>query len=226
MSAPPSRLFDSRRSTEKRRRGWVYSIGPMFTKKFERRVYIAVGVFVFSGALGVSFGAYILWPERRETGYQPAQPIAFSHKLHAGTLEIDCLYCHTGADSGAHALVPPVPTCMNCHTEVQPKGKDGQVKPEIAKLLQHVERSEPIRWNKVHDLADFAYFDHSRHIAADIACQKCHGPVETMEHVRREHGMKMSWCLDCHKQTPQTDRLIADPERSTRAPINCTTCHR
>ena len=71
-------------------------IGSMFSRKFERRVYIAVGVFTFSGALGVSFGAYILWPEHREAGYEPEQPIQYSHKLHAGTLRIECLYCHTG----------------------------------------------------------------------------------------------------------------------------------
>jgi len=198
----------------------------MFSKKFERRIYIAVGVLVFSGALGVSFGAYILWPERRETGYEPAQPIAFSHKLHAGTLQIDCVYCHSGATSGAHALVPPVSTCMNCHTEVQPKDEQGNIKPEITKLLGYWERSEPIRWNKVHDLADFAYFDHSRHIAADVACQECHGAVEKMEHVRRVHGMKMSWCLNCHKQAPLDMDPAVSQERSTRAPIHCTVCHR
>jgi len=198
----------------------------MFSKKFERRIYIAVGALVCSGALGVSFGAYILWPERRETGYEPAQPIAFSHKLHAGTLQIGCVYCHSGATSGAHALVPPVSTCMNCHVEVQPKDPQGKPKPEIAKLLRYWERSEPIRWKKVTDLADFVYFDHSRHIAAGLACQECHGPVERMEHVRRVHGMKMSWCLACHKQAPPDVGLPASQEQPTRAPIHCTVCHR
>lgn len=198
----------------------------MFTRKFERRIYIAVGSLVLSGALGVAFGAYILWPERREAGYEPAQPIDFSHRLHAGTLQIDCMYCHSGVDRGAHALVPPVSTCMNCHTEVQPKDGQGNVRPEIAKLLEYWERSEPIRWNKVHDLADFAYFDHSRHIVTGVACEECHGPVEKMEHIRRVHGMKMSWCLDCHKQAPSEAGSAMSPERSTRAPINCTVCHR
>ena len=198
----------------------------MFSRKFERRIYIAVGVLAFSGALGVSFGAYVLWPERREAGYEPAQPIGFSHKLHAGTLQIDCMYCHSGADSGAQALVPPVSTCMNCHAEVQPKDEQGKILPEIAKLLAHWERSEPIRWNKVHDLADFAYFDHSRHIAAGMTCQECHGAVERMEHIRRVHGMKMSWCLGCHKQAPSEVNPAVSQGRSTRAPIHCTVCHR
>ena len=198
----------------------------MFSRKFERRICIAVGALASSAALGVSFGAYILWPERRETGYQPQQPIAFSHRLHAGTLQIDCMYCHSGADRGAHACVPPVSTCMNCHREVQPKGREGKVRPEIAKLLAYWEQAEPIRWNKVHDLADFAYFDHSRHIVTGVGCQECHGPVESMEHIRRVHGMKMSWCLNCHKQAPSETGLAASQGRSTRAPINCTVCHR
>lgn len=198
----------------------------MFTKKFERRIYIAVAVLVFSVALGVSFGAYILWPERRESGYEPTQPILFSHQLHAGTLQIDCIYCHSGATSGAQALVPSVSTCMNCHREVQPKNSQGQLKPGIATLLGYWERSEPIRWNKVHDLADFVYFDHSRHLAAGLTCQECHGPVETMEHIRREHGMKMNWCLGCHKQTPIDTIPTSEATLATRAPINCSTCHR
>lgn len=198
----------------------------MFSRKFERRVYIAVGVLTFSGALGVCFGAYILWPERREAGYEPEQPIHFSHKLHAGTLRIECIYCHSGADRGPHALVPPVSTCLNCHAEVQPKDKDGNLKPEMAKLLDHWQQKKPIRWEKVHDLADFVYFDHSRHVHARIACQECHGPVEDMVYLRRVHGMKMNWCLDCHKQQPQGGRSAFKPVESTRAPINCTTCHR
>ena len=198
----------------------------MFSKKFERRVYVAAAVLAASGALGVSFGAYILWPERRETGYEPEQPIPFSHKLHAGTLQIDCLYCHSGAREGAHAYVPSVSTCMNCHSQVQPRDNLGNLKPGIATLLESWQHSEPIRWNKVYDLADFVYFNHSRHLAAGLECQKCHGAVERMEHVRRQHGMKMSWCLNCHKQAPPADDPAIEPGRSTLAPIHCTACHR
>jgi hypothetical protein len=189
-------------------------------------VYIAVGVLLLSGALGISFGAYILWPSHREAGYEPEQPIRYSHKLHAGTLRIDCLYCHSEAEKGAHAIVPPVSTCMNCHTEVQPADDQGNIKPEIATLLEHWERGEPIRWNKVHDLADFTYFNHSRHLNAGLECQECHGPVERRDYMRREYGMKMSWCLDCHKQEPSEDDPAGERDRATRGPINCTTCHR
>lgn len=198
----------------------------MFTKRFERRVYVAVGVLLFSVALGTSFGAYVLWPSRREAGYEPTQPIPYSHKLHAGELEINCLYCHTNATKGPYATVPSVATCMKCHEQVQPKDEDGNVTPGMATLLKHWETRTPIVWNKVHDLADFAYFDHSRHMAAGLACQECHGPVETMEHMRRQYGQKMSWCLDCHKQQPTEGEPAFERGDAIRAPIHCTTCHR
>ena len=198
----------------------------MFTRKFERRVYVILGVFLFSGALGTSFGAYVLWPSRREAGYQPQQPIAYSHKLHAGELKIECLYCHSEADKGPHATIPSVSTCMKCHEQVQTKDEEGNLTPAMKTLLEHWERKTPIVWNKVNDLADFAYFDHSRHVTAGLKCQECHGPVETMEHMRREYGLKMSWCLDCHKQEPQAGDPALERGDSMRAPINCTACHR
>ncbi|MHC4441155.1 MAG: cytochrome c3 family protein [Planctomycetota bacterium] len=198
----------------------------MFTRKFERRIYIALAVFLFSCVLGISFGVYVLWPSRLEAGYEPAQPIGYSHKLHAGTLKIECLYCHCQADKGPYATLPSISTCMICHKEVQSKDDRGNLKPDTAVLLEHWEQKKPIIWNKVNDLADFTYFDHSRHLAADMKCQECHGPVETMEHMRREYGLKMSWCLDCHKQKlSEGDSAMAEG-RTTRAPINCTTCHR
>ena len=198
----------------------------MFTRKFTRRVHLALAVLLFSLALGVAFGSFILWPSRREAGYEPAQPIDFSHKLHAGEMKIECLYCHTEAERGAQATVPALSTCMNCHKEVQPKDEHGELKHSIATLLEHWEQDKPVVWNKVHDLADFAYFNHSRHVTSGIECQECHGPVETMERVRRQYGQKMSWCLDCHKQEPAEEPAAYAATWTTRAPINCSTCHR
>ena len=198
----------------------------MFTKQFERRVYVAVIIFLGSAAFGGAFGTYILWPSHREAGYMPKQPIAFSHELHAGTLQIDCQYCHTEADSGPHATVPPLSTCMNCHEEVRPKDAQGDLKPGIVSLLEHWEAEEPIRWNKVHDLADFSFFDHSRHVNSGISCQECHGPVERMEHMQREYGMKMSWCLSCHREPPEENSTAAELGWDTQGPIHCTACHR
>jgi menaquinone reductase, multiheme cytochrome c subunit len=198
----------------------------MFTRKFDRRVYVAIGVVLFAATLGGAFGTYVLWPSNLEAGYEPEQPLPYSHKMHAGTLAIPCLYCHVQAEKGPYATVPALSVCMNCHQEVQPKDEAGRLKPGMAVLLDHWQKREPIMWQKVNDLADFAYFDHSRHMAGGLTCQECHGPIETMEHVRREYGLKMSWCLACHKQPPPAGSPAEARGWPTRAPINCTTCHR
>ena len=197
----------------------------MFTRKFDRRAYVLLGVLAFSAVLGLSFGAYALSPANMETGYQPEQPIYFPHSVMAGKHEIDCLYCHTTAETGPHAGIPPTSLCMKCHQEIQTKDHRGEVKDSIAKLLKYWEAEEPIPWVKVHDLADFVYFDHSRHLTeeAGLECADCHGQVEKMERVERVHSLKMGWCLDCHMQPPPEG---APPEQTTRAPITCSACHR
>jgi hypothetical protein len=198
----------------------------MFTKAFDRRVYAAVAALAGAAALGVSFGVFALWPSNLESGYAPGQPLAFSHLTHAGTLQVDCLYCHAGAWKGPHATVPPVSVCMNCHAQVKPLDFRGQVKPDVAKLLELWDRKEPILWVKVNDTADFVYFDHSRHMAGGVACRDCHGAVERMERVRRASGMKMSGCLECHRQPPLPGRAAPPAEPDHRAPTHCSTCHR
>jgi menaquinone reductase, multiheme cytochrome c subunit len=198
----------------------------MFSKKFDRRVYIALGVLALAGLLGASFGPLVLWPSHREAAYMPEQPIAFDHSMHAGEMKISCLYCHTEAEKGPHATIPPVSTCMNCHAEVQPKTPEGALRPDIQTLLDHWEKKEPILWNKVNDVADFVYFDHSRHVNSGVDCQDCHGDVKKMPHMRREFGLKMSWCLDCHTQGPPEGSNAETLGWDTRAPIHCSTCHR
>ncbi len=201
----------------------------MFTRRFNRIVYLALGVLAVAAFFAVSFSLYALWPSNQELGREPLQPIAFSHKLHAGQLEVPCLYCHSEADKGPHATVPSVATCMNCHAVVQPKDDKGALKPGIAKLLEHTDPKtgkpiKPIFWTKVHDVSDFAYFDHSRHVTgAKLDCRECHGAVETMERIRIVRPVKMGSCLDCHKQPPPEPRADG---RTTRGPIHCSACHR
>lgn len=195
----------------------------MFTRAFDRRIRIAAGVIGFSLLVGASFGTYALWPANLETGYAPQQPIEFSHKIMAGDFKIDCRYCHSFAEKGAHATLPTVESCMGCHDVIQPRNPDGSLRPGIVQLLDYWKKKEPIPWVKVNDLADFVYFDHSRHLAGGVTCQECHGPVETMDRVRRENSLKMGWCLACHTQPPPPG---APPHQTTRAPINCNTCHR
>jgi hypothetical protein len=183
-----------------------------------------------------------------QQGYEPVQPIAFSHRLHAGELQVPCLYCHSGAESSRHAGIPAASTCMNCHRFVTaPLGtiraeeelakKEGRkpvrvVSPEIQKLYdalaldQTMQRDAkktptPIAWTKVHNLPDFVYFDHRPHVAAGVACQRCHGPVETMERVRQVQPLTMGWCVNCHRTANQTG--IAG--RSVNASVDCARCH-
>ena len=197
----------------------------MFSKSFDRRVRLAGGVFAFSLVLGSTFGAYVLWPAHLEMGYQPSQPIEFSHALMAGKHDIACVFCHSTAETGPHAGMPTLSTCMKCHQQIQPKDAHGELKPATAKLLQHWLEMKPVLWNKVYDLADFVYFDHSRHMTptAGLECADCHGAVETMDRVERVSSLKMGWCLDCHMEPPPEG---SPPEKKTRAPITCATCHR
>jgi hypothetical protein len=195
----------------------------VFSRKFDRRFRLLVAVFLLSSVCGVAFGVYALWPGRREAGYEPDQPIRYSHRLHAGTLKIECRYCHWNVDTSPHVAVPRLSTCMKCHAQVQPKDSTGAVRREIAKLLAAWEKKEPVLWEKVHILADFCFFDHSRHIAAGLECRQCHGSIETMERVRRQNPMVMGWCLGCHRDPPPEAKLS---DGRTRAPEFCNSCHR
>ena len=141
-------------------------------------------------------------------GTTPVQPIEFSHKVHAGDYEIPCLYCHSQARKSASAGVPSVNKCVGCHDVVAAE------RPQIRQVMAYWANQEPIPWVKVHDLPDFVHFPHKRHVAADIECQECHGPVETMERVTRMAPMEMGLCLDCHK------------ENSVEHGLDCWTCHK
>jgi hypothetical protein len=129
----------------------------------------------------------------RDQGYSPVQPIAFSHRIHAGEAKVPCLYCHYAARRSPHAGIPPASVCMNCHGLLTRQTAD------IQKLREAVLQGRPISWVKVHNLPDFVHFDHSQHVGAQVACQSCHGAVEAMERVRQEMPLAMGWCLDCHQ---------------------------
>tara|TARA_R110002073_G_scaffold40547_5_gene115244 strand:- start:396414 stop:397610 length:1197 start_codon:yes stop_codon:yes gene_type:complete len=157
-----------------------------------------------------------------DEGYQPIQPIAFSHKIHAGDNKIDCQYCHSSAKHSKTSGIPSVNVCMNCHksiSEVAPETAtaehskefyDGEIqkiydaigwdKEELAYIENY--EQQPIKWERIHNLPDFAYFNHSQHVTVGgVQCQKCHGPVETMEEVYQFSPLTMGWCISCHKET-------------------------
>jgi uncharacterized paraquat-inducible protein A len=143
-------------------------------------------------------------------GYTPAQPIEFSHRLHAGESRIPCLYCHYAATRSQHAGIPAASVCMNCH------GMLTRQTAEIQKLRESVLQRRPIRWIKVHNLPDFVHFDHSQHVRASVACQACHGPVERMARVTQQMPLTMGFCLSCHEARGVGDR----GERT-----DCARCH-
>jgi mono/diheme cytochrome c family protein len=158
-----------------------------------------------------------------EQNYQPEQPIAFSHALHAGENQIDCNYCHSSARHSKHSGIPSANVCMNCHMYVDGSEitddagnlkYDGEGSPEIAKIYaaigwdsenrEYIEdyEQQPIKWVRIHNLPDLAYFNHSQHVnAAQLECQECHGPVETMEEVYQYSELTMGWCINCHRET-------------------------
>ena len=161
----------------------------------------------------------------------PAQPIMFSHVIHAGSFQIDCQYCHADARRSKYAGLPSVERCMGCHRVI-----GAQDNPEIAKIHQYASRGEPIPWVRVFKVPEFTYFPHKPHVRAEVACQSCHGPIEQMRVVGARTGprllndlanlvglkpaappLTMGWCIDCHRQQNAT--------RNTQAPLDCIACH-
>ena len=156
-------------------------------------------------------------------GYEPTQPIPFSHKKHAGDYKIDCKYCHVAVERSRHASVPSLNICMNCHTSVKTDS------PLIQKLAKHYYEGKPIAWEKVHLLPEFVKFNHAPHVNAGIDCTTCHGPVETMARVKQVETLSMGFCVDCHRvhQDINMGREKKKIKSGLREgpPINCSTCH-
>ncbi len=152
-----------------------------------------IWVFVLLSLKATVDGAYSVGVQQ---GYAPKQPISFSHKLHAGEYKIDCNYCHTGVNRGQSAHIPSANICMNCHGVIKKES------PEIQKIYTSIENNQPIEWVRVHNLPDFAYFNHSQHVnVAGLECQTCHGEIEQMEVIQQRSSLTMGWCIDCHRKT-------------------------
>lgn len=172
---------------------------------------IAGGLIVILGAFGYRYGMTEVGIQQ---GYSPEQPINYSHELHAGQYEIDCKYCHSIAEKSKSASIPSANTCMNCHRYVQAKDKNGgKISPEIQKIYDAIgydgEKMEyiagyeqkPIKWVRIHNLPDLAYFNHSQHVkVGGVECQTCHGPIQEMAKVEQFSELTMGWCVNCHRE--------------------------
>ncbi len=134
-------------------------------------------------------------PENTDVGYQPVQPVPYSHALHVGKLGLDCTYCHTTVDKAAFAAIPPTQTCMNCHTNVMTES------PKLAPVRESWNSGKSIEWVKVHDLPDYSYFNHSAHVNKGVSCVECHSRVDQMDErgVYQAKNLSMGWCLECHR---------------------------
>ncbi|RMD96986.1 MAG: hypothetical protein D6812_16070, partial [Deltaproteobacteria bacterium] len=183
-----------------------------------------VAVFLLYWSLG-GYRYHHLWGN--DQGYEPQQPIAFSHALHAGEMEISCLYCHSGAERGPVAGVPAVGVCMNCHRIVDRRRGQEHPSPEIAKIRaawesRKSDTPKPIRWVRVHQLPAFVTFTHEAHVRNGITCQECHGPVQEMERIRQVSDLTMGWCVNCHRKEGVE---VPTHWLRSQASTDCNICH-
>ncbi|CAN5492746.1 cytochrome c3 family protein [soil metagenome] len=179
----------------------------IFPRKANAYPLLSLGV-LGVGALVVVFAAwYWMSPEFLEVGYEPQQPVPYSHALHVGQLGIDCRYCHNHVEQSPHANVPATQTCMNCHNQIQ----TGSL--ALLPVRESWATGDPIQWVKVHQLPDYAHFSHAAHVNVGVGCESCHGRVDQMEVVYTVANLSMGWCLDCHR----------DPSEHLRPPSEVTT---
>lgn len=184
----------------------------VFNRLVRNKKLVFFTVLLMAGLLATA-GWKNLWNVGVHEGYMPVQPIKFSHQLHAGVNQIDCQYCHGGAYKSKNASIPSANICMNCHQGITGAEQyGGEISPEIMKIYkaldydpatgEYGDNPRPIQWVRIHNLPDFAYFNHSQHVVvAGLECQTCHGPVETMEEVYQYSPLTMKWCVDCHVST-------------------------
>jgi hypothetical protein len=221
---------------------------PAIFPRWTNHIPIALGVLAPLGGVATVFAVwYWFSPLYTDAGYRPAQPVPYSHKLHAGEMGIDCRYCHNTVEVAAAANVPPTATCMNCHEGlVSATNPGGPYHNRVAPLRESFTTGEPVEWIRVHMLPDYAYFNHSAHIAAGVGCVSCHGRIDQMVVVEQYQPLSMGWCLDCHRDPKPELRPVAevtnmawdkdvanydpdrDPQRTRKVnpPTHCSGCHR
>ncbi|HWP59561.1 MAG TPA: cytochrome c3 family protein [Candidatus Acidoferrales bacterium] len=206
------------------------------------KVSLFAGVFLLA-AFFSSLAAIYRSPYVTQAEVVREQPVQFSHKHHVGDDGIDCRYCHTSVEESAFAGIPPTKTCMNCHSQIWSDS------PTLAPVRQSLDAGTPIAWNRVHNLPDFVYFDHSIHVNKGVGCVTCHGRVDRMPLTWQQQSLLMEWCLECHRQPeryvrpraevfnmdwqPPGDalalgrKLVREYEIQSPAVLtSCSTCHR
>lgn len=211
----------------------------LFPKKANLLPILTLVGALLGGVLLIFLVWYYFSPEYTVVGYQPTQPVEYSHRLHAGQLGMDCRYCHNWVENSPHANVPPTQTCMNCHRAVKTQSL------KLQPVRQSWATGEPIRWVKVHHLPDYAHFAHSVHTGNGVGCETCHGRIDQMEVVAQQEPLSMGWCLECHREPelylrPEDEittmgyvqpadfverNLARIRQEGIQPPENCSACH-
>jgi hypothetical protein len=201
---------------------------------------IALGLFM--SVVVVSAGVwYYFTPKYTRVGYQPIQPVPYSHATHVGQLGLDCRYCHTGVETSWYANIPSPSVCMNCHSQVLPND------PRLAPVRDSFKSGQPVPWVQIHRTPDFVFFNHAVHVNRGVSCVSCHGQVNQMDEVRHAKPLSMGFCLECHRNPAPNLRPLDqvynldwtnDPARQAesgarfvnewkiRSSQYCSTCHR
>ena len=214
----------------------------LFPKSVNRLpLQIIIYLFVLGG-IATAGVTYYMTPKYTRVGYAPVQPVPYSHALHAGQLGIDCRYCHSNVETSGFANLPTAQTCMNCHSQVKPTS------PLLAVVRESYATGKPVPWIQVHQLPDYAYFNHSIHIARGVSCVECHGRIDQMDVVTHAKPLSMGFCLDCHRdpaphlrpraevtnlawRAPSADAQLAMGQKfvhdwNVNPPQTCSGCHR
>jgi len=218
--------------------------GPFIFPRWTNGVRVVVAIVAATlPAYIVLLFAYGASPNATDVGYQPPQPVAYSHALHAGELGTDCRYCHTTVEIAAHAAVPSTKVCLNCHAKIFGQSE------KLSLVRQSYADGTPIEWVRVHDLPDYAYFSHSAHVRRGVGCASCHGRVDKMYEagVYQVEPLSMGWCLQCHREPERHLRPVDEVtnmeylppggdqvslgerlrrELNLNPPQDCSACHR
>jgi len=192
---------------------------------------------------GAGFGYHFVHsPYTTEVGIAKAQPVAYSHAQHVGDLGLDCRYCHTAVETSNSASIPPTESCMGCHSQVAVESS------ALQPVRTSLDTGQPLEWVRVHDLADYVYFNHAIHVRQGIGCESCHGRIDRMAVVAKAEPLQMAWCLDCHRdptahirpreavftmgyepaveQSVLGPQLVAEYGIETKRLSDCSICHR
>jgi hypothetical protein len=215
-------------------------LAQLFPESSNRAAVLLAAGGAVASTLVVALVWYFFSPRYTDVGFTPQQPVPYSHRLHVGDLGLDCRYCHASVERSAVANVPPTQVCMNCHALVK---RDS---PILAPIRASLASGQPMQWVRVHNLPDYAFFNHSAHVRAGVGCVECHGRVDKMDVVTQDQPLSMGWCLECHRdpaphlrptdqvtnmrwQAPENQRQAGEQiiaAKHLNPPVDCSGCHR